>query len=592
VRLAAVIALALAAGCLAPQQSDDQPAQCEIDTDCPYAGQSCEEGICWGSPPEGDFAAVIGPPARLRGGVITTEVPRVALSADGTTDDLIVQAPVTLAGHVRMACPAELPACTAPLPVPATITVTRGSRFAGGSDYRTGAEAMRVADGGAFEIDVPPSASGDAPYVVTVVPSSADPKPEDDLAIDPAALVPPLRVEVHPDDDVGGLEIVLGGDGPRVLVGKVLDGAGRAVAGARVTAYGRWDAALPLERVGALATTRSDGAFRLLIAGSAKPIVDVVVSPPVDTVAPALRLRDLDASSNYRDLGQLRLPSYPGAVELRIPVAGYDPSGEAVSVAGAAITLSTTLDDGVGDDDSVATFETTTTTDADGYGTVSLIPGTQTAARTYTLRINPPAGSSFASVYERTLVVGASPGTAETVRLPKRVPISGVVRDATGAPVAGVTVVAKPALRFAWTLDDQDQALLEGVQPPAQVTAPNGSFIVFVDPDVAGEPASYDLECDPASGSLLPRWTATDVKTGAAQEIRLPEAAYVRGVVRDSDGEPVADAEVRLFAAATEIDQCAAAPYQTGGACEVPASLLALGRSDSAGWVRLVMPRP
>jgi hypothetical protein len=584
------LAALLLAACISPK-AGGPPPQCELDADCnTAAGEVCGEGICWGDPPAGDYAAVIGPPTMLRSDLIATEVPSLSIAPDGTIADLVVHAPAMLTGHVRMACPSELPLCTSPVPVPATISVARTSRFGGGNDFRTAAAAEMTADGSGFAIPVPAMREDDPPYVLTVTPASF--VEADDATIDPAALAPPLRLEVRPGDDITGLELLLGGDGPRLVVGKVLDGAGRGIARARLTAYGRWDASLPLERVGTLATTRSDGSFRLLVAGRAKPVIDIVVQPPEGAVAPTLRLGDIDAGDPYRDLGELRLPSFPVPTTFRIPVAGFDPSGAPRPVVGATVTVSAVIDDGVGSGDAVATFEVATTTGPGGDALLSLIPGSPTATRTYQMRINPPAESPFAAIYERTLVVGASGGVLQQVRLPKRVPITGVVRDADGAPVEGVTVVAKPALRFTWTLDDTTQVLLEGIQPAAQVTAEDGSFVVFVDPDVAGEPASYDLECEPPTGALLPRWTAVDVDAGASEQtIGLPAAAYVHGRVVDGETNGVADAEVRIFQASTEVDSCAAGPYRPGGGCEVPASLLALGRSDGDGWVRLVLPR-
>jgi hypothetical protein len=585
-----VLAAALAAGCLsALGDDDDLPPECESVVDCNgAAGEVCAEGLCYGDPPTGAYAAVLGPP--VRADLVATEVPALTIAADGTIDGLVIQPPVTLTGEVRMACPVDLPGCTGPLPVVASISVSRPARFAGGSDFRIGAESTRLADVSSFSIAVPALAADDEPYVVTVTPSARPSVDTGDL--DPASLVPPVRLEVRPEAGVDApLDVTLGDDGPRLVVGKILDGAGRGVAGARVAGYGRWAADLAVERVSTLSTTRDDGSFRLLVAGRAEPAIDLVVLPPESMTAPVLRVRDLTTSNSYQDLGSVRLPSFPVPTEFRFPVVGYDPSGAEVPVVGASVTLVATISDGLGGDTQVATFTATATTGENGIAAVRLIPGTS-VGRTYALRINPPAGSPFASVYERALVVGAGSGSVEQIRLPPRVPITGRILDEHGEPVEGVAVVAKPALRFTWTLDDDAQALLEGVQPPTQVTGSDGSFVVFVDPDVAGVPAQYDLDCEPAPGARVPRWTATDVPADSDREIRLPAAAHARGRVFDSAAKGVADAEVRVFAVPTALESCVAGPYRAGGECEVPASLVALGRSDRDGWVRLVLPRP
>jgi hypothetical protein len=591
-RLPLILALAIGgSGCLSALSGDDDelPPECESVVDCnAAAGEICAEGLCYGDPPTGAYAAVIGPPDR--DDLIATEVPVLAIAADGSIDGLVIQPPVTLSGEVRMACTVDLPGCSGPLPVLATISVARPARFAGGNDFRIGAESIRVADASSFSIAVPALAPEDDPYVVTVMPSPRSSVDTGDL--DPASLVPPVRLEVRPEVGVDApLDITLGDDGPRLVVGKILDGAGRGIAGARIAGYGRWAADLALERVSTITTSRDDGSFRLLVAGRALDALDLVVQPPASMTAPILRVREVATANSYQDVGSLRLPSFPVPTEFRFPIVGFDPSGAAVPVVGATVTLAAVISDGLGGEKQVATFTASATTDEDGIATVQLIPGTQ-VGRTYALRINPPAASPFASIYERALVVGAGSGSAEQVRLPQRVPITGRVIDEHGAPVEGVAVVAKPALRFTWTLDDDAQSLLEGVQPPTQVTASDGSFVVFVDPDVAGVPAQYDLDCEPAPGARVPRWTATDVPADSEREIQLPAAAHVRGEVRDGQGKGVADAEVRVYAVPTALESCVAGPYRAGGECEVPANLVALGRSDGAGWVRLVLPRP
>ena len=49
------------AACIAAPGPDDRPA-CTSVADCNgVAGEVCDEGVCWGDPPIGSFAAVLSP---------------------------------------------------------------------------------------------------------------------------------------------------------------------------------------------------------------------------------------------------------------------------------------------------------------------------------------------------------------------------------------------------------------------------------------------------------------------------------------------------------------------------------------------------
>ena len=131
-----LLLLLSAAGCLSvPGQQ--QPA-CTADSDCGGTGEVCQEGMCWGDPPMGTFAATLGPPSDSAS-VVQTEIPALAIPSDGWLGDVVLEAPVTLSGRIEAYCPGAMTCTNASLP--ATITITRAPRFAGGPGFHTTVDA-------------------------------------------------------------------------------------------------------------------------------------------------------------------------------------------------------------------------------------------------------------------------------------------------------------------------------------------------------------------------------------------------------------------------------------------------------------------
>src|SRR5690606_13519777 len=96
----------------------------------------------------------------------------------------------------------------------------------------------------------------------------------------------------------------------------------------------------------------------------------------------------------------------------------------------------------------------------------------------YLLAVASPASASVGVVYDAPLDLAAVP----SLILPPRIPIRGVLLDATGAPLKDVAVTARPALRFLWTLDDAPQGFLAAVPAATATTLATGEFVVWVDP--------------------------------------------------------------------------------------------------------------
>jgi hypothetical protein len=189
------------------------------------------------------------------------------------------------------------------------------------------------------------------------------------------------------------------------------------------------------------------------------------------------------------------------------------------------------------------------------------------------------------------------------VQLPKRTLLSGIVRDATGAKLAGVTVTARPSLRFVWSLDDKPQAFLNSLPLSSAVTLDDGTYTLYVDPTVDETWGYYDLSLDPArsTGFLerVPTYIQPEIAIPrdahvaqvAVPEIRLPDAAFVHGQVTDYLGLPVNDAEVKIFRmnsyAAMVCDMVRNAPTP----CPTPAQLVGRDAAGTDGIVELTLPR-
>ncbi len=584
----ALIALAAAAAlpaCLELGAGPEQaPPQCEVTSDCEVAaGEVCEEGVCWGDPPEAQLAAIVTPPAD-RYDLAPTELASISIRDNGWMNDLLLEPPASLRGRVEIACGQ----CPGGLAIGATIQVRRASSIPGGPEYLASTVATAAASDVSFALAVPALGPDDPPYVLTIVPS-------DDVAVTPggltaAQLVPPLRLVLGPDDLDDDLIEVLEAKDLRPISGRVVDAIGLGIAGMRVSALGRFDPLRPLERVSTIAVTSADGYFDLVLGKDALDVIDIVAVPPAGTLMPTLIAHDRGAFEST--LAALTMPSFPTPTRITVPVSASDPSGGSVPVIGARVQLQTVLLDPINPNANVdAVFTVDTYTDALGNIEADVIPGAQVASRSYAVQVTPPANTPAASSWDSTISVGSGGGVVGSIHLAARTTITGVILDHTGWPVEGMTVAAKPSLAFSWSLDEASQRLLAELPAPSALTQPDGSFVMFVDPQIAQAPATYDLVCSPAALSLAPRWTigAVDGSQGATDvgAVFLPEPANVRGQVMDPDGVVLPGATVRIFALG-HLTLCAGA--EAPADCVPPAVFLGTGQSDAEGIVRLVLP--
>src|SRR5256885_12296005 len=91
------------AGCISVPES--VVPMCHSTSDCDRShGEVCEEGICWGDPPSGPFAAVVSPPSN-RPDLGSRELPQLTIPHYGWVGDLVLEAPGLLSGKLGARCP-------------------------------------------------------------------------------------------------------------------------------------------------------------------------------------------------------------------------------------------------------------------------------------------------------------------------------------------------------------------------------------------------------------------------------------------------------------------------------------------------------
>jgi hypothetical protein len=216
-------------------------------------------------------------------------------------------------------------------------------------------------------------------------------------------------------------------------------------------------------------------------------------------------------------------------------------------------------------------------------------------AETYTLRLVPPAGSTYGVVEGQHLQVDST----HEIGLPSRVAMRGTIIDVKGEPVAGITVTARRSLRFLWSVAPENQTFLDEVPAATALTNDAGEFVVWVDPSFAGAWASYDLFFEPPIGSAAPNWWISDVaiervadpSTADLGTIRLPEAARLHARIIDADGEVVDGSSLRLFQISSNENVCMQVLYPPD-TCPPTPIVVGHGDSDAHGKLILTLPRP
>lgn len=584
-RLAAPLAV-LAAGCL--EVPPVEPPMCKVTADCD-AGEICDDGVCWGNPP-GMLAAVVSPPS-ARTDLVSREIPLLMIDQDGWIEDIRFETPVTFKGRL-------LPQCEAPFscdgrPIRATVTVTRPPAFSGGPGFR----GLATVENGEFELDLPPSRPGDPPFTVSVLPADRE-APGTGMSL--ARVIPPLQTAMEIPASVTGHVFPIGGLNLPDVTGTVKTLSGAPLPNYRVVALGRWTPDQPLTEVSTVAFTNAEGEYALKLSRNLSGSVEIVARPFNAQVAPELRLAGVDGDRDSSN-NALTLPTAtPGTARtVRITVTHTEAGGGVAPVAGARVIVRgrATIEEGV----SSMGFSAEGHTDEAGRVALQLLD-TLPLQSSYRLSIIPPPSSKAAALHGKAFALMDT-----TQRLETRIAITGSVFGADGRPVKGVSVSARPSLRFLWSLDPAAQELLAEIPAPAAVTADTGEFVLFVDhslPSTGGQATTvwghYDLTFEPpATTTRVPSWTMGEVElprddtqtVRALGAVELPDAAFVRGFVLDDESARVEDAEVTLYRARTDTGLCDEVRFEPAGGCTIPALIMGRATSGDDGLVRLTLPR-
>jgi len=575
-------------GCLAVPASPD--VECKVTADCDTDhGEVCDEGVCWGNPPPGPFAALITPPTERKREIVSRELTLEAIPADGYFGDIALQEAVTFSGQI--VCPNECSEST----LGATIVVTRPSSFVGGPTFRQVFTSDPTT--GTFQLALPRVQPGEPPYTITATPDGRDLPGTNTETI--AELVPPLHIQLALDNSQAGKTLDLGGESPlTTITGSIVDLQDNPATNYRVVALGRWESGAPLTEVSTVDFIGQTGGntFALRLSEGVLGSVEVVAQPFGPVLQPTLHTTVNPASALVPH--KLVIPNIgTGESVATIIVEGTATNGEVTGVLGSHVTISGSV--AVTTTSTTATF--TAEGDTDASGMVNLkVPGGDLAS-SYKVSVTPAANASLGVMFAQHVAV---PGMTK-LKLPNRLAITGTLRDAAGDPLAGVQVTAHPSLRFEWSLAAAPQAFLTAVPAASTVTLDTGEFVLYVDPFLDdGEVDTwgfYDLEFVPTAGSDAPSWSQLEVEIPRDTTVTqlsvgtsvLPEAAHVHGRIVDPFGELVEDAELKLFRIADPVvfASFCSQLQNPPASCPVPATQLGRGVSDSFGIARLTLPR-
>jgi hypothetical protein len=587
--------IAALAGCLSVP--DAPTAMCKATADCNSdSGEVCEQGVCWGNPPPGMFAAVISPPSR-RHDEVPRELPPFALSADGQLGELRLDPPVLLNGRVVAFCAQPSTDCDS-TPIGATVTVSRASQFQGGPGFQT----IVIVEGGAdsFSIPVPATGPTDAPYIVTIAPDDARPLGANNPGPSPAEEVPPLRMQVSLGASTAVKTIELGGQGLPTISGNLSNVLGQGLGGYRVSALGRWDASEPAIEVSTVAFTDTTGDYTVTLSNGLFSTVELVARPVASrvpsmasVVAPTFHLANIDATRSSAGHNVVTPVSLGTETTVTVVVSGVDLNGTISNVPGAVVSASGALVDKL----TAFTVADEQVTNDLGEATLHLLDGVGIAG-SYRLSIAPPASSTLSATFDQKLtVLPAQRQPPTTVQLGARIALRGFIVDSAGLPLNNVAITARPSLRFLWSLDAAPQAFVSAIPVATTVTPETGEFVLWVDAIVDQIWGNYDLMIEPPTTTSAPTYIASVVIPRVATldafsvgPLTLPDAAYVHGQIDDSAGVPLEGAELKLYLAATPGSLCSEVAHAPAS-CPIPARLQGRNTSDTKGAVRLVLPR-
>ncbi len=610
--MATLLAGGLTSGCLSSEALVDAPYEmCTVSDDC-SGSAICDQGVCWGDPPDTSlFAAVIIPPAD-RPDLAPTELTNIRITDDGTIAGLDFHDTVQFHGRIVIGC-GEVPTedCGPSALVPAQVVVERQATFPGGPVYRrtvlTNVEVALEED--SFSISLPKDGKS---YRVTVVP--------DETAIGAIAngstlmQAPPHSLDVTASADTF-INLEIGKpDQLKTIAGCITSalGNGSAFEGMHVNALGRWDQDSEATRASSIVTTNAEGCFSLSVPIDMLDTFDIVARPGPGLSLPTLRLNgeevldpEVDGAPYVHDIAPLIMPNAANTVTFKLPLLGVSSGGAPEPISGATVIMDTSFELPANEErDIQVTFSAKAISNGigeaeEGVAVIELYPGSFDLNRGYNIKVLAPPDSEFSSIFGNTVDVGTGDGAPvlESVLLKRRVVVSGILATASGDPLPATPITVRPSPRMRQMLTtDSGRAVLDNLQFSSTLSSETGDFLLWLDEDLLGLPAQYDLELAPPDFSSAPRWTIENIALRASREgqesvdlglLTLPAASYARGSVTDATGQIVPGAEVRWFQLPPTED-CESAATE----CEIPARLLGIWESDELGQVLAVLPDP
>jgi len=570
-RALALLALGLAAaGCVeAPPTDMPPPVRCDPG-ECP-PGQGCIDHLCYGDA-SGEFAAELFAPQMRTDMLARAEVTMLDISEQNQVDVMFGRS-ITVSGRVLLRS-------TDQTSVAARVVFQRPSRIPGAPDYSVTVDAVAGKREGesAFQARILPNIEGEK-YTITIYP--------DDTAtvlggVAPSSLAPPAQFPLLLTSNLSGYKVTLDFGGLQEVTGSVVDAAGYGIPGLIVRAWGRRPGTnSPVELMSSTGKTDANGRYTLFLPTGRSSTFELRVQPSGGAKVPSLVRRNVRLPTTTDPipmLETLRYPALPPLARYQVPVTGPKDSDTREASVGATVIFETTV---VSTTNETVTYATQSEVGVSGMAELDLLPGVPSQDRNYKVTILPQANSLHGSLWDDTIAIGSSNGnlTLREMPLPGRVHVSGRVlnSDAEGA----TPLVIRAQLTSSFLLGAPGAVdRLQALQLPEVTTNPDGTFSMHLDATLAGLVAEYDLECVPASGSSMPRWSRDRVTLPAAsnavtlEEIWLPSSSLVSGIVRDEAGLPVADAEVRVY-------------MRTSA---TTARQRAIAKSDATGKVSLVLP--
>jgi hypothetical protein len=583
----ALVVIALLAGCL--EVPGPKGNECVVDSDCNTgAGETCWEGLCYGDPPLGLYAAAVSAPA-TRDDLIATEVPFLMLAPDGNLGDITLETPVTFSGRVEAYCGTQQQTCST-MSIGAQVRITRPSRIPGGPALRLIALSKSgIARGtDSFSIHLPPMHAGDPPYTVTIDPEGGGDMPPTHGGKDPAQVVPPRHFELTTDTPLEHQTYTLGTNAVQIS-GALKDGLGATLTKYRVVALGRWDTTAAPTEVSSVHYS-TDGTYTIAIADGVVGSIELVAQPydPL-VVAPELHVGNINP---YTQTKNIYAPTGLGSrLDVSIPIQARLGDGSVKPVSGARVVITGSTESSFTSGVRAVVVAETTTGD-DGIAKLSILDG-DALMSSYRIRVVPPDSSSSGIIFNEPLPPSMG------LFLPQRVALRGTLVDTAGNPLGDVSVSARRSLRFLWSLDAVDQAVLDEIPAATAITPASGKFVLWLDPSVASTWGHYDLFFETPDTSSAPNWLIPDFEipripgqmTIDLENVTIPDAAFLRAKIVDGNLAPVEDSALRIFRLSDNDSLCREvtnAPIE----CSDDAKVMGHGESDDGGIVRLTLPRP